>query len=53
MKIAFKMKTYNILSIDEFKTNYERIQEGLARTRDTASLRQEIEDEKRKLGRKD
>ena len=21
MKIAFKMKTYNILSIDEFKTN--------------------------------
>ena len=24
MKIAFKMKTYNILSIDEFKTNIGR-----------------------------
>lgn len=42
----------SMLGIDEFKTNYNRIQEGLQRTRDTAALREEIEEEKRKLGRK-
>jgi hypothetical protein len=43
----------SILGISEFKTNLERIQDGLKNTRDTAALRQEIEDEKRKLGRSD
>ena len=42
----------SMLGIEEFKTNYNRIQEGLQRTRDTAALREEIEEEKRKLGRK-
>jgi hypothetical protein len=39
------------LGIEEFKTNFGRIKEGLERTKDTAELRDEIETEKKKLGR--
>ena len=40
------------LGFAEFKTNFGRIQDGLKNTRETEALRQEVEDEKRKLGRK-
>ena len=41
----------SLLGLEEFKTNLSRIQDGLKNTRETANLREEIETEKRKLGR--
>jgi hypothetical protein len=43
----------SLLGFKEASTNFGRIQEGLKRTADTASLKDEIETEKKKLGRKD
>lgn len=39
------------LGIDEFKTNFARVQEGLKRTRENAELKDEVEKESKKLGR--
>ena len=41
-----------LLGLQEFKTNFGRIKEGLSRTRSTAELRDEIENEKQRLGRR-
>lgn len=41
------------LGVTEFKTNTQRIKDGITRTRETAELRDEIENEKKKLGRRD
>lgn len=40
------------LGIKEFKTNFQRIRDGLARSRDTEKLKQEIEDETKTLDRR-
>lgn len=42
----------SLLGFQEFKTNFGRIKEGLSRTRSTAELRDEIENEKKRLGRR-
>eukprot|EP00597_Dinobryon_sp_UTEXLB2267_P005311 CAMPEP_0170061670 /NCGR_PEP_ID=MMETSP0019_2-20121128/3159_1 /TAXON_ID=98059 /ORGANISM="Dinobryon sp., Strain UTEXLB2267" /LENGTH=229 /DNA_ID=CAMNT_0010267575 /DNA_START=82 /DNA_END=771 /DNA_ORIENTATION=- len=39
----------SVLGIEEFKLNFQRIQEGLSRTRETAELRDEIEKESKTL----
>lgn len=40
------------LGIDEFKTNWQRVQDGLKRTQENAKLKEEIEKEQEKLGKK-
>jgi hypothetical protein len=40
------------LGFDEAKLNFQRIKEGIERTRQTAELKEEIENEKKKLGKK-
>ena len=42
----------SLLGVQEFKTNFGRIKEGLSRTRSTAELRDEIDNEKKRLGRR-
>ena len=39
------------LGIDEFKTNFARVKDGLKRTRETAELKDDIERDSKKLGR--
>lgn len=39
------------LGIDEFKTNFARVKDGLKRTRENAELKDEVERESKKLGR--
>ncbi len=39
------------LGVDEFKTNFARVQEGLKRTRETAELKDDVERDSKKLGR--
>lgn len=41
------------LGFDEAKMNFKRITEGVDRTVEQAQLKDEIENEKRRLGRKD
>jgi hypothetical protein len=44
-------KEGSALGIEEAKLNFSRIKEGIERTRETAELREEIDKEKKKLGR--
>jgi len=48
-----KLKTPgSALGFSEAKLNFQRIRDGIDRTRKTAELKDEIEREKNKLGRK-
>jgi len=40
------------LGFEEFKTNVKRVQDGLKRTKDTAKLKFEVEEELNKTGKK-
>jgi hypothetical protein len=42
----------SLLGIREFKTNFGRVKDGLKRTRETAELKDDIERDSKKLGRK-